>query len=167
MTGRARIGKSPSPAAFKVALLLCCGISASALAASNPVVICDDIPQDMQGLGIPVKSLPLRIVDHSLAVAPADLNESLESADAELHVVAPVLSLTPRVATLLDKIFAIDSPQLDSTKLQSSSPLAERVTDRSELQNEDEVTGPGIQQTAADKGIELPKIPQQMFRKDI
>lgn len=163
MAATAWVRKMPAPIALTVALLLGCGFSVHALAASNPVVICDDTPQDMLGFGIPVKNLSLKIVDH----AAADLNESLNLADAELQIVAPFLSLTPRAATLLDRIFATDSQQFDSATIESASPLAEQVTGHPEILDDVKVTRSRLQQTTADEERELPRIPQQMYRKDI
>lgn len=163
MAATAWVRKTQTPIALTVALLLGCGFSVHALAASNPVVICDDTPQDMPGFGIPVKNLSLKIVDH----AAADLNESLNLADAELQIVAPFLSLTPRAASLLDRIFATDSQQFDSATVESASPLAEQVTGHPEIQGDVKVTRSRLQQTTADEERELPRIPQQMYRKDI
>lgn len=103
----------------------------------------------------------------ALAATSADLNESLNLADDELQVVAPVLSLTPRVATMLDRIFETDSEQADFAPVESSSPLAERVTDRPELEDEVESTRSRIQPATADEEYALPKISQRMYRKDI
>lgn len=167
MAATAWVRKMPAPIALTVALLLGCGFSVHALAASNPVVICDDTPQDMLGFGIPVENLSLKIVDHAAADAAADLNESLNLADAELQIVAPFLSLTPRAATLLDRIFATDSQQFDTATVESASPLAEQVTGHPEIQDDVKVTRSRLQQTTADEKRELPRIPQQMYRKDI
>ncbi len=128
--------------------------SASARAASNSVVPCDQVGRNLQSLEVPVDTLPVDVVDHTL-IDPDSLDEALFDSDSA----APILNLTPRVTNILRDIFGTTNDELiqETPSQLSSSPLADSV------EESDEVEPAEVENERSD----LPRFQQQMFRTDI
>ena len=160
MTATGRVLISPSLAVKTAVLLIGCGFCLSALAASNSLVECDEMSQGPQDLDIPTQPLTASKVDHFL-VPPADAVDT--SPDVDPQAIAPILSLTPRVLSILDQVFDTDvttDVQTDhlTSKPESSesaSPVADRVYGQSDID------------ASTAEELKLPQIQQQMYRKDI
>lgn len=160
MTATGRVSRSPSPAVKTAVLLIGCGICSSTLAANNSLVECDEMSQGPQDLDIPSQALTASKADHFL-VPPADAIDTMPGVDP--RAIAPILSLTPRVLSILDQVFDADvttDEQLDylTSKPESSesvSPVAEHVSGQSDIE------------ASAEEELKLPQMQQQMYRKDI
>ena len=156
MTADAKARRTPLPAAKTVVLLIGCAFCVNSLAASNSLVECDELSQDPQNLDLPTQKLIASKTDHFL-VPPADaLVESRALTDTDPKTIAPILSLTPRVSNILDRVFAIDA---------AASRLPEADKGESALSVADHVKSESDAGELEDN--ELPKIQQQMYRKDI
>jgi hypothetical protein len=141
--------------AVAAAIALCAGWSSSALSAATAVTGCDAI-DTLRTIELPVQALSVSTVDHvSIEPDPADI-ELLAVPDSVSETAAPLLFLTPRVASVLRGVFEV------SSEIQSS-PLAEsdRIPDISELLDQLD------QSAVADDDVDLPLFQQRMFRTDI
>ena len=128
--------------------------SASAHAASNSVVPCDQVGRDLKSLEVPVNTLPVDVVDHT-PIDPDSLNEALVDSDSA----APILDLTPRVTNILRDVFGTTNEELiqEKTTQPSSSPLADSVEKSDEVEPAE----------AENERNDLPRFQRQMFRTDI
>lgn len=137
--------------ALAAALLM----SATAQAANNPVVPCDQVGRNLQSLEVPVDTLPLDLVDHT----PIDPDSLLDEALVGSDTATPVLDLAPRVTNILRDVFGASDEELtQETPSQSvSSPLADSAGES------DEAEPAAVEIDRSD----LPRFQQQMFRKDI
>jgi hypothetical protein len=130
-------------------------MSATAHAASNPVVPCDQIGRNLQSLEVPVDTLPLEVVDHT----PIDPDRLLDEALVESDSATPVLDLTPRVTNILRDVFGASDEEL--TRETPSQPVSSPLADSAGESDEAEPAAVEIDRS------NLPRIQQQMFRKDI
>jgi len=161
MTARAK--HTRSGIAIAVALLSGCGLSLNVLAASDKVNDCKNTVRSAESLDIPVQKLSVSVVDH-FPGPTADLIETLDPTSAETQNLAPVLLYTPRVASMLDRVFDTDSAETSSPdQHEASSPVADRLSEQDEV-DEDRILGPDAD---ADENLELPNVQQRMFRNDI
>lgn len=160
MTATGRVLISPSPAVKTAVLLIGCGFCVSALAASNSLVECDEMSQGPQELDIPTQPLTASKADHFL-VPPADAVYT--SPDVDPQAIVPILSLTPRVLSILDQVFDTDVSTDEQTdhltskpeSSESASPVADRIYGQSDID------------ASTVEELKLPQIQQQMYRKDI
>ena len=134
-------------------------LSATALAASNSVVPCDQISRNLKSLEVTVEALTVDAVEHGpidrRAVDPNAIDAESHLTDAEV----PILYLTPRVTNILRDVFGVtteDRPS-DMPKQPTYSPLAD-----SEALAESIETADAVNETS-----DLPHYQRQMFRKDI
>lgn len=157
----------PGHTALAVALLFGSALGTNVLAASNPVVIDRDVTQDLQRSPGSAENSSSKLPNRSPAKVSADISASLELADSStgLQIVAPVLTLTPRVANLLDQIFATNGKPAEAAAIESSSPLAEQQTNRKSLPYAAGKTPSLLPQTTANG--ELPRLQRRMYRTDI
>ena len=154
MTATGRVSRSPSAAVKTAVLLIGCSICFSTLAANNSLVECDEMSQDPQNLDIPTQALTASKADHFL-VPPADV--------VDPQAIAPILSLTPRVLSILDQVFDTDvsideqAEHLTSKpeSSESASPVADHVYGQSDIE------------ASTEEELKLPQMQQQMYRKDI
>lgn len=128
--------------------------NATAYAASNSVVPCDQVGRDLQSLEVPVDTLPVNVVDH-IPIDPDSLDEAFVDTDSA----TPVLDLAPRVTNILRDVFGTTDEELvpESPSQPASSPLA----DVDEESDEAEPAEVEIERR------HLPRFQQQMFRTDI
>lgn len=162
MTARARVTRVVSRTAAAVALLMMYGVSANALAASQSVVKCKELNGSNQDLAVAVSTLSINVVEHIPADPGDKMDEPLDRVDVGLQQVAPVLSLSPRVAAILDRVFSANEAQDEPAESDSgelSSPVAGEQADKS-LENE----SPDL--AVGDKN-QLPKKKLRMYRRDI
>ena len=116
-----------------VALLGGCGLSLNALAASDKVIDCKNIAQTAESFDVPVQQLSISVVDHFPAPT-TETTESLDLASTDAQNLAPILLLTPRVASMLDRVFDTDSTESSSSELnESTSPVADQLSERDEV----------------------------------
>jgi len=156
MTARAEAGNASSPTVKTAVLLIACVFSVNALAASNSLVECEEMSQDSQNLDISTQTLSARKTDHILVPAANTANESLELAELDTQSITPILSLTPRVMSILDQVFESEEAVAEEMKPEpsdSESPVADYVIKPDESSVKEE--------------LELLQIEDQMFRKDI
>lgn len=120
---------------------------------------CNDISITPQDLDIPVTTLIANQTEHVLVPA-ADVEEELaDPSEVDPQSIAPILSLTPRVLNILDRVFATDAltpESSDTESTESASPVAgseDSHSDKKESIDEDLLLRPQIQ--------------SQMYRKDI
>jgi hypothetical protein len=92
--------------------VLLAGASQIAAAASNTIVNCDRIAVELRSLDVDTEELTLDIVEHSNKDING-FNAPPRSGDAKIDAVAPVLLLTPRVATILAEVFGSALPTAD------------------------------------------------------
>lgn len=83
-------------------------IGPTALAASNNIVDCGKIARDLQSLDVDDESLTLDSVEHMASNDVAGFDVPADAPVLESEAVAPVLLLTPRVATILREVFGPD-----------------------------------------------------------
>jgi len=146
-------------------LALCAGWSVSALSATTTEIERDAIAHDFKSFEMPAATYSVTTIDHvSIEPGPSNL-ELLDVPAASSEAAAPLLFLTPRVASVLRDIFSVTgetSDQADDSEV-SSSPIAEseRHPDISELLDQTD------QAASADDEIDLPLFQQRMFRTDI
>ena len=160
MTATGRVSRSPSPAVKTAVLLIGCGICFSTLAANNSLVECDEISQGPQVLNIPSQALTASEVDHFL-VPPADAIDTMPGVDPQ--AVVPILSLTPRVLSILDQVFDADvATDEQADHLTSKPESGESVSPVA-----DHVYGQSGIEASAEEELKLPQMQQQMYRKDI
>lgn len=153
------VRKSPSHIAKAAILLSGCAFSVNALAANNMPAGCNDISITPQDLDIPVTTLIANQTEHVLIPA-ADVEEELtDPSEVDPQSIAPILSLTPRVLNILDRVFATDAltpESSDTESTESASPVAgskDSNSDKKESVEEDLLLRSQIQ--------------SQMYRKDI
>lgn len=137
-------------------------LSATALAASNSVVPCDQISRNLKSLEVPVEALTIDAVEHSptdrRAVDPNAIDAESHLTDAEV----PILYLTPRVTNILRDVFGAtteDRPSdpSDMPKQPTYSPLADSEALAESIESAD----------AVNETRDLPHYQRHMFRKDI
>lgn len=153
------VRKSPSHIAKAAILLSGCAFGVNALAANNMPAGCNDISITPQDLDIPVTTLIANQTEHVLVPA-ADVEEELaDPSEVDPQYIAPILSLTPRVLNILDRVFATDAvtpESSDTESTESASPVA-----RSEDSNNDK------KESVEEDLLLRPQIQSQMYRKDI
>ena len=128
--------------------------SATAHAASNSVVPCDQVARELKSLEVPVNALPVDLVDH----APID-PDVLYEPRTDTASATPVLNLTPRVTNILRDVFGATNEELveETPSQPSSSPLADSDADADDVEPAD----------VENESSDLPRFQQQMFRTDI
>lgn len=158
MTAGAWVRKFPSPAAKTAVLLVGCAFYGQSMAANNSLVECDELSQAAsQTLDMPTTALTAIMADHYL-VPPVDaVVRNADEADADSQALTPLLSLTPRVSSILDQVFAVDSEAADKEAMKEALPkvLVAPVADHKNLSDNEEVD------------LVIPQNQQQMYRKDI
>ncbi len=141
-------------AAVTATLALLASWSTAALGATSSLLPCDQVARDLTSLEVTVAALSIDLVDHvTTELDSANLANESDTTDT----MAPLLYLTPRVATIMRDVFApsANNQPRDSNKEVQASPLADSVE---EAQSDD----------AADEiEINLPEFQRQMYRTDI
>jgi hypothetical protein len=151
------VQRTRSSIAITVILLAGCGLSLNALAASDKVIDCKNIVKTAESFDVPVQQLSISVVDH-FPDPTTDTTESLDLASTDAQNLAPILRLTPRVASMLDRVFETDSTESSSSELsEATSPVADQLSERDEV----------AQKADADEELKLPNVQQRMFRNDI
>ena len=135
-----------------VTLALSAGWSTTVLGATSSLVPCDQVERDLTSLEVTVAALSVNLVD--LVITELDPASFAEEAD-DTDSMAPLLFLTPRVATIIRDVFAPANTPLDSKENVQTSPLA----DSAEQTRSTDV----VEETE----IDLPRFQRQMFRTDI
>ena len=141
-------------AALAATLVLSAGWSSTALGATSSLVPCDQVARDLTSLDVAVDALSVNLVDHvTTELEPGSFETESDATDT----LAPLLYLTPRVATILRDVFApaTENQALDVEEEIQTSPLADS----------DDETSPV--DAAQEREIALPRFQRQMFRTDI
>jgi hypothetical protein len=140
--------------ALVTAFVLSAGWSSTALGATSSLVPCDQVARDLTSLEVAVDALSVDLVDH---VATELEPGSFEAESDATDTMAPLLYLTPRVATILRDVFApaAASQALDTEEEIQTSPVAD---------SDDETISVDA---AEEREIDLPRFQRQMFRTDI
>jgi len=143
--------------ALAATLLLSAGWITTALGATSSLVECDRIARDLTSLDVAVAALSVDLVDLVTTELKPGSFESVETESDTTDAMAPLLYLTPRVATMLRDVFepAAESQPLDSGKDLQTSPVAESFEETRSANTDDE------------NEIDLPRFQRQMFRTDI
>lgn len=137
-----------------------------AFAATNSDPGCDEVSRDLRRLEITMDTLEVAAVDHMPVTNDVANTESLDTAVPTEGAAAPVLYLTPRVATILREVFGTD----DDEDVREATPDADSpVAEGSEVEDsgDAEATEMTAPVTLIDQTEELPQFQRQMFRKDI
>lgn len=147
--------------ALAAALLLS---SASAVAANNSGMPCEQVSRDLKSLEVTVEALTLTAVDH---VPIAQHAAKPNTPDGKSHVTEseiPYLYLTPRVTSILRDVFGTTAEDLPPTsplvkpKPRSSSPLAD---------SEETADSASVPDDVAIESDDMPRYQHQMYRTDI
>ena len=148
-------------AAVSCIALLAASWSSPGLAATRTSVGCDKVAQDLQSLDI--DRLAIEVVDLS------DMSESPEDSDDLADSVAPLLFLTPRVATILEDVFgdseglqAAENAEAPPADAEAESPATSPVVDNANATDMDVPVSPMYENAAI-----LPRFQRQMYRTDI
>ena len=128
--------------------------SATANAASSPVVNCDQVGRDLKSLEVAADELQAATVDH-VPIDPAAIDEEAVITDP----VAPVLDLAPRVTNIIRDVFGTTSeePAPETPQQPATSPVAD-TDEKSDAVEVDEAEN--------EKNV-LPRFQRQMLRTDI
>lgn len=135
-------------------LALSAGWSTAALGATSSLLPCDQVARDLTSLEVTVAALSIDLVDHvTTELDSAKLAIESDTTDS----MAPLLYLTPRVATIMRDIFApaVKNQSLDRNEDIQASPLADRVEEAQPAAADDEIE------------IDLPRFQRRMYRTDI
>jgi hypothetical protein len=133
--------------------------SSPVFAAAHAAVGCDRTAQDLQSLDM----RPLRVEDVDLS----DVSGSSDGSDNLTESVAPLLFLTPRVATILQDVFgdsdgASRVEKAAAAQPQRQGPASSPVVDNASSEDRAEPVLPMYEHAAI-----LPRFQRQMYRTDI
>lgn len=151
-------------------LLLSFTLGHVSFAATDNYVDCDRLAADLRSLDVPSTELPLaveRAADGNADDLTAVRDEDLARSD----VIAPVLLLTPRVATILRKVFDTELQQVDeedAPATRTDKPRAATpplVNAPSAAMPEDPLASENG--TDANANQYVPRFQRQMYRTDI
>lgn len=114
-------------------------------AASVAALPCDQqVARELQSLEVSVGEMTVNGVDHEIATVDLSSNESAESSTATVESIStPTLNLNPRVASILDAVFDVESDtaaendhpvriEQDAKDSQSKSAPLTSINDESE-----------------------------------
>ena len=162
-----------STVGFAAIVLLGCGWSIAASAATNLVVKCEDFGDTLQSLDAAASELSFSLVDLPNNDADLGLAEPSDTAGAVSDSTVPYLYLTSRVAAMLREVFDDDARDGDATRWQEleqdngdrkqgipAPPVAEGNSDRSSLPTLEETDLSGPNEA-------MPRFQRQMYRTDI
>jgi len=127
-----------------------------ALAANSNPTPCGDVAKDLQSLDVTAHEFSVDAIDHVPSVADEVINDTEFTSDSA----APLLYLGPRVASILDAVFA-DDPELPAVEEGTAPRIAE---DAPEPEMAPEKTAPV---TVIDRDALVPGFKRHMYRKDI
>lgn len=148
-----------------VATIIAAGFSNIALGATESYVRCDKATRNLASLEVPTEALSVSRIEHSgKNLARRSLEADNASQDLSSATSAPLLYLTPRIASLLRAIFLDDDSGVAAVveEAPSRSPVA---TSKDEVELPDQ-TGQFAPTLQIDEEL-LPLYQQQMYRKDI
>lgn len=135
--------------------------SSPVFAAAHAAVGCDRTARDLQSLD--VEPLRVEVVDLS------DVSGSPDSSDNLTESVAPLLFLTPRVATILQDVFGdsdgagrVGKATAAKAQPQQQRPASSPVVDNASSEDRAEPVLPMYEHAAI-----LPRFQRQMYRTDI
>ena len=128
-------------------------MSATAQAATNAGVPCEQVGRDLQSLDVAVNELAVEAVDHTAIDADIIDEESVVR-----ESVTPVLNLGPRVTNILRNVFDTTTEELlQESSDQPSSPLAEADEEKDAVESHD----------ATRDEPEISRFQRRMLRTDI
>jgi len=143
--------------------LLATAWSSPGLAAARTSVGCDKVAHNLQSLDI--DRLTVEVVDLS------DVSKAPEKSDEIADSVAPLLFLTPRVATILEDVFG-DSEEAGAVKDATTEPEEANSAKRATSPVVDNGKAPSASLDAPaspmyENAAILPRFQRQMYRTDI
>lgn len=146
--------------------LLAGALLSSASRAANEVIDCDRLASDLKSLDVPATELPLDAIDHMTSDSARNLVVMDAAQLLEQAAPAPVLLLTPRVASIMREVFdALPVIAIDDAS-ESDSRLAELPTGI-EAPRRPLAVFPGDRDADDDDGQLIPKFQRHMYRTDI
>lgn len=172
-----RLRETGISAMAAIALFGLC-VCGNALAAGSSHVFCDRSVQDIQSLGVTLEALSIDRVDHFPSDSRMVSSDPLQAAEASINNISPLLSLSPRVESLLDEVFATDAatPHVTTTPIKTPGDSAsnepkKQVTQFSghpgiDMQSEHK-TAPVASEMTIEDEIESGELRSLMFRRDI
>lgn len=186
MVPRNDTGKTgPARYSLLAAGLLLAGFwGAPGMAATGSMVECSGISGQLSDDGNDRNPLSFEVVDHIAAIDAVTPGDDLEPAPEVSEAPAPVLYLTPRVASILRDVFGSD---IDGVPASDESQAEDRITDKaasverkngavapiadsadrtdsSDASDSDEITAP---MSLIEQSEEVRRFQQQMYRTDI
>ena len=151
-------------AAASCLALMAMAWSSPGLTAARTSVGCDKVAHNLQSLDI--DRLAVEVVDLS------DVSEAPEKSDEIADSVAPLLFLTPRVATILEDVFgdseetgAVKDARTEPEEAKAAKPAASPVVDNGKAPNAPDLDAP-VSPMYENAAI-LPRFQRQMYRTDI
>ena len=156
---------------FRMGLMFLTAVwSVSALAASGPS--CDNSGHRLQTLNVSVEALAADTVDHiGTTVEPAT---APKPADKVNLAIAPLLYLTPHIATILNSVF--DSTDVapgqqqatpEATMPEASRPAAANSAPQATAADVEDDKAPVNGANSAFRNDDIARFQRQMYRKDI
>lgn len=136
-------------------------LSASALAASKPVVPCEEVGRNLKSLEVPVETLNLETIDHGPIAQPTEESIAAEEDARTAAAESPIIYLTPRVTSILRDVF--DSDTENPAPVMPVHPVTSPVADSEEDLAETAVAPADVVTEPQD----VPHYQRQMYRKDI
>jgi hypothetical protein len=159
-------------AALAAATLLVAAWSSPGLAAAHLAIGCDKMAKNLQSADVEKPAIDL--VDLS------DVSESEDAADNLTGSVAPLLFLTPRVASIVENVFGdrdeatgpqgdqealtadLEKPVLENSTIEQARPATPPVVDNTNSSRLGQPVSPMYEHAAI-----LPRFQRQMYRTDI
>ena len=154
-------------------VLLGCGVTVTALGATQLVGNCNDISVSLTSLDTPAAALSVTLVDLPGNDAQLGLAEPMDEDERTSTATVPFLYLTPRVESMLREVFDDEKRDEDAVNWQAESsaiggsktnaplpPIAEGNTDQKHL--------PGLHESDLSNADEtIPHFQRPMYRTDI
>jgi len=149
---KAQAGHSGFPLKETLTLVATLLIASNAGAASNP--LCDKAARERAA--IDAAALLIENVDHVPPVADLTAEEMFDLTEAEIPGDSPLLSVSPRVESMLDRVFEAPTAAAD----QPNSPLADNDTEAGDGRS-------ALGDASLEVSPDISRIHRQMFRNDI
>lgn len=170
MTDKAVFYSGLSGARLAATILLGCSLSVSAFASNNKMGVCRTADVSMPTADPAVERLVVSPVDHYPAESTADITKPIDQSADDINTVAPTLSLTPRVASILERVFSDETDELPATregKRQTLVPHKERIGKNPISENAPLEPELLIEDSTSEIDVAPAKVHARMLRKDI
>lgn len=166
-SAQTKLDQERHPGKLLGAVLLSVLISHSALAATDSYVDCDRLASNLRSLDVPAAAFPATDMELNAGADGEELVAVLESENNDS--VAPVLLLTPRVATIMRDVFNASMAETDEVAV-----LDETETEVPALASPPQANAPrtalpdsSIADDRNENNRYVPRYQRQMYRTDI